>query len=136
MDYEHSDPRNDGTEMTVNSLAFINPENGDAITYEGPFPFIRENGEWETAISADPDDYAGVPRETAEGLAQERPGHILSASADGRVVASGIILSADVLEGTLHISVDDPQRVTPDEIDMDLSEIERPDQDQDQEADQ
>ena len=134
MDFEHSDPRNDGTEMTVNSLAFIDPENGYAVEHQGPFAFRREAASWETEIPTDPDDYAGIDRGTAEAITEDRVGHILSAYADGSVVASGVIQHADIIEEKLSIVVNDPERVAPDEIDMDLSEIERPDQDQ--EADQ
>ena len=117
MTHEIRDPENDGTEQTINSLAFLNPDDAAAIEYQGPFTFLRDGGSWETSIPADPDDYSGVHRDTAGNLT-DTVGHILVAIADGEVVASGYIESADVIEEKLMIRVNDPERLNPSEVDM------------------
>lgn len=117
MTHELRDVENDGTEQMINRLAFLNPDDAASIQYDGPFTFLREGGSWQTAIPADPDDYSGIYRDTAESLT-DTVGHILVAIADGEVVASGFIESADVIEDELRIRVDDPERLNPSEIDM------------------
>lgn len=115
-----SERSGDEGDQMVNSVAFINSDDGAAIEYEGPFHFLRDGSSWETAIPVDSDDYAGILETTAENLS-DRVGDFLVAYADGELKASGTIEAADVIDGDLLVRVDDPTRVDPSEID--LSEV-------------
>lgn len=102
---------------TVNSVTVIDSDDGGSLTYDGPFSFLRDGGEWEITLPVDPDDRAGIHETTAENLT-ERVGDFAIAWADGSGEASGKIVAADVLEADLLFRVNDPTHVDPADIDL------------------
>lgn len=100
----------------VNRFAFVDPDDGGNIEYEGPFEVTRDGGSVEIMIPADPDDYAGVHEGTAERLT-DRQGDFGVALADGGIFASGVIEAVDVLEGKLIVRLNDGNYADPSEVD-------------------
>jgi len=86
------------TPSVINTLAFIDPDDGAAVDYRGPFEFLRDGGSAEITIPVDGNDAAGLWETTAKNLT-DRVGDIGVAIADGGVESSGIIEAADIHEG-------------------------------------
>lgn len=109
---------------TVNSLAFLDSEDGASVEYRGPFAIMRDAGSAEVAIPVDPDDYAGIHEGTAENLA-DRVGDFAVALADASIEVSGRIESVGFVDGDLLVRINDGNRVSPSEINVDPEEIDR-----------
>lgn len=101
--------------QTINRFAFIDPDDGSSVEYEGPFQVSRDAWNVEIEVPTDPDDYAGIHEDTAERLT-DREGDLGMALADGGVFASGVIEAADVLEETLVIRLNDGNYASPSEV--------------------
>jgi len=106
----------------VNSVAFVNPDDGAAVEYDGPFECTRDGGHAEITIPTDPDDYAGIHEGTADRLT-DRVGDIGVALADGGIEVSGIIAAADRIEAGLVVRIDDGAFADPADVDIDRGTI-------------
>lgn len=113
----------DKQKSTVNSLAFVDADAGSHVEYDGPFKLTGDAGSAEVSIPVDPDDYAGIYETTAENLA-EREGDIAVAIADAAIEITGRIESADVVEDELIVRIDDGNRVSASDVDIDREAIE------------
>ncbi|WP_440767589.1 hypothetical protein [Natronorubrum sp. DTA7] len=113
-----------GTPDTINAVVIVDRESGQAFEYRGPYSFRQDGGDWETDIPIGLYERGGIDNATANRLA-DRTGDLALAYADSSVLSSGVIEAADVIEGKLTIRVDDPAHLSDDDVDMDLSEVDR-----------
>lgn len=109
---------------SVNTLAFVDDEDGSHVEYEGPFIIDHDAGSAEVTIPVDPDDYAGIHQTTAENLT-ERVDDLAIAIADGSIEVAGFIEAADVIEDKCLVRIDDGNHADPSDFDIDPSEIDR-----------
>lgn len=111
-----------GAPNTINAVVLVDPETGATFEHTGPYSFRRDAGDWEADIPADREERGGIEATTAESIT-DSVGEIALAYVDTRIEASGVIQAADVIEGTLTIRVDDPDHASPEDVDVDLSEV-------------
>lgn len=100
---------------TINSFAFVDPDDGASVEYDGPFEVTRDGGSVEIEVPADPDDYAGIHPGTAERLA-DREGDLGVALADASIFATGVIEAAGVLDEKLVIRLNDGNYADPSQV--------------------
>lgn len=86
------------TSALVNSVVFVNPEDGGHIDYQGPFRVDRTGGDFEALLPVD-DAAPGTIAPTAADTLAEREGHIVVTLADCEVFATGVIVAADRIVG-------------------------------------
>jgi hypothetical protein len=106
----------------ITSFAFVNPEDGHVIEYEGIFEFERDGGCDYVTIPCDGNSSDSIHPRTAQRLTTQT-GDIGIAMTDDGITASGIIESADIIEEELLIRVDDAEWASPSDVDVDVEEL-------------
>ena len=113
----------------VNAFVIVDPENGSNHTFDGPFDFTRDGGNFELALPIGTGT-GTITEVEAETITDANPddaakGKLALALADGGVEGSGVIVAADRLESDVLVSVDAPLYLEPGEVDIDadLSEV-------------
>lgn len=118
------------TITTINALVLVDPDTGRPFTFDGPFSFAREGGDFETVVPIGTKATA-VTNAEADTITDAGPepdderGDIALALADGGVEAGGRVVAADRIEDRVFVRVDDPAWMDPRDGGIDLSEVDR-----------
>jgi len=115
---------------TINALVLVDPDTGRPFTFDGPFSFARDGGDFETVVPIGTKATAVTNAEAdtitdAGPASEDERGDIALALADGGVEAGGRIAAADRIEDRVFVRVDDPTWMDSREAGIDLSEVGR-----------